>query len=406
MPIVDLQRRLVELGRIRTGDQVEFRDAAGRTRRRPRRLETFRLTSPRRDLVEEAARLYGGVARAWGEQWEVTVTAPTVPIMLPPGEVVSQWMEMWSGGGIVRRCDGVREVIGDGPCLCPADPAERRELAARGEACKPTTRINVILPDLPGLGVWRLDSTGWYAAVELAGAAEYLSMATSVGHRIPAHLRIVTRTVKRPGPSGPVTRTFTVPTIDIAVRPADLLAGTLPAGPSPAPLERLPAGPVNRRERVPRPVLPGGADLPDEARFERDVPHMAPPPDFGEMAPGAAGEAEPTVPDATPVESRTMLPALTAGLSVPEFVAAVAGIDPARVRRMCADMHPGRTVRTLSDAERGVLAARLCAEAPVVPVPAGAVTACESPSPHGELVCLLPSGHRGAHRGSERESWS
>ena len=284
MPMIDIQRQLVELGRIRTGDQVGIEGRPGKTR--PRKLETFRLTSARRDLIEQAARLYGGTPAQWGDQWEVVIGSETLPIMLPPGEALSQWYEMWSGGGCQRRCDGARQVLVDEPCACPADKAERARLASKGEACKPTTRVNLILHELPGLGVWRLESHGYYAAVELAGAAEYLSMATSVGHRIPAHLRIVKRTVKRPGPDGkPQTRNFTVPTIDIDVRPIDLLTGAAQVVPQlAAPVERaLPAGTVNRRQRVERPGLPAGEALPDEANLVRPTnPPLGEQPDIEE----------------------------------------------------------------------------------------------------------------------------
>jgi hypothetical protein len=302
MPMVDIQRQLVELGRIRTGDQVEFQDQGGQTKRRPRKLETFRLTSQSRELIAAAAALYGGEPRAWGDQWEVTVSAESLPVMLPPGQAVSQWYEMWSGGGCQRRCDGARQVLVDEPCACPADKAERAQLATRGAACKPTTRVNLILPELPGLGVFRLESHGYYAAVELAGAAEYLSMATSVGHRIPARLRLVKRQVKRPtigrdGKATVQTRNFAVPTIDLEIRIADLLAGEIPALPGPSVPPALPSGPVNRRQRVERPAFPSGTPLPESAGMAREVrPDLPPPPPIEEeplegvvITPTAAG---------------------------------------------------------------------------------------------------------------------
>ena len=305
-PILDLQRRLVELGRIRTGDQVEYQQD-GKTKMRPRRLDTFRLTSASKELVEEAAALYGGQAAAWGEQWEVVIRDQTLPIMLPPGEALSQWNEMWSAGGCARRCDGEREMLSDKPCMCPADPAERRELAAKGQACKPTTRLNVILPELHGLGVWRLESGGYYAAVELAGAAEYLSMATSVGHRIPAHLRIVKRSVKRPGKDGkPQTRNFTVPTIDIDVRPMDLLAAGEMVGQAQiaAPVERLPSGPVNRHQRVERPGMPAPETLPEQANLARPLnPPLGEPPEL----PGESFAPADEEPEVAIVEQRPTL---------------------------------------------------------------------------------------------------
>ncbi len=286
--MIDLQRQMTELGRIRTGDQVEIAGQAGK--KRPRKLETFRLTSQSRELIEEAARLYGGTATAWNDQWEVVITAATLPIMLPPGEAMSQWWELWSGGGCQRRCEGTggRNVLADEPCSCPEDKTERAELAKSGQACKPTTRLNVILPELPGLGLWRLESHGHYAAVELAGAAEYLSMATSVGHRVPAHLRIVNRSRKvkviDKGVEKVQTRNWTVPTIDIDVRPMDLLnAGDMvDRGQIAVPVERaLPSGPVNRRTRVERPALPSGETLPDRANLARPSnPPLGEPPEL------------------------------------------------------------------------------------------------------------------------------
>jgi hypothetical protein len=283
--MIDIQRQMVELGRIRTGDQVDIAGQAGK--KRPRKLETFRLTSQNKELIAEAARLYGGTPGAWNDQWEVVITAETLPIMLPPGEAMSQWWELWDAGGCKRRCEGTggRNVLADEPCSCPEDKTERAELAKNGKACKPTTRLNVILPELPGLGLWRLESHGHYAAVELAGAAEYLSMATSLGHRVPAHLRIVNRSRKvkvlKDGNESVQTRNWTVPTIDIDVRPMDLLGGGTPVAQIAAPAERLPSGPVNRRERVARPASPPSAALPDRADMARtNDPPLGEPPEL------------------------------------------------------------------------------------------------------------------------------
>lgn len=350
MPIVDIQRQLVELGRIRTGDQVAIEGRPGKTR--PRKLETFRLTSQRRDLLEEAARLYGGEVQAWNDQWELVITADTLPVMLPPGEALSQWYEMWSGGGCQRRCDGSRQVLVDAPCACPADKAERAQLATKGEACKPTTRVNVILHELPGLGVFRLESHGYYAAVELAGAAEYLSMATSVGHRIPAHLRIVKRTVKRPaigrdGKPTVQTRNFTVPTIDIDVRPLDLLTGAAQVVPQlAAPVERaLPTGPINRRERVPKPAHPEAEALPDRANLVRPTnPPMGEPPEIeeGEFFPAPEPTGEVALEPMTDETFRGFLEANR----IPSAAVSTAG----------QQLFPGRKYGDLNDQERAVLA--------------------------------------------------
>ena len=61
MPILNLQRQLRELGRIRTGIQVSTSGG----KRRPSKLETFRLTSGARELIEAAAEAYGGTVTPW-----------------------------------------------------------------------------------------------------------------------------------------------------------------------------------------------------------------------------------------------------------------------------------------------------------------------------------------------------
>ncbi len=211
MPILDLQTRSRELGRIRIG-QVQL-TSGGKTR--PAKLDRFRLTSASRPLLEEIASLYGGVVAEWQPQgggpgqFEVVTTSTRLPVLVPP-QPVSQFYETWSGGGCQRRCDGITELLTDRPCLCGPDPAER--------LCKPTTRLNVILRDVPGIGVWRLETHGYYAAVELPQAAVFLAQA---GGYVNGWLALEARRVKRDGQ----TRDFMVPTLEIDVTPAQLLAG-------------------------------------------------------------------------------------------------------------------------------------------------------------------------------------
>jgi hypothetical protein len=213
MPILDLQRRGRQIGEIRLGAVVKT--ASGSTR--PSKLDSFRFTCKSGSIAESVAQLYGGTARAVelqnGEQsYEVMTGCTEVPVMVPPGDqVISQWYEQWSAGGCQRRCDGVTEQLTQSPCKCPSDPEERNRLAAKGSACKPTTRVNVMLPDLPDLGVWLVQSHGFYAAIELGGAAEVLASAREAGVIIPAKLRLEQRQVKRGGE----TRKFAVPVLEI-----------------------------------------------------------------------------------------------------------------------------------------------------------------------------------------------
>ena len=224
MPIIELQARMYERGRIRIGQKV----ATSNGRSRPEKLDRFRFTSAARENLEPIAKAYGGTVQPWTpddgrSQWEVVTDSARLPILVPPN-AVSQWLELWSGGGCQRRCDGVRDVISDSPCLCDPDPEKRQ--------CKPTTRLNVILRDMPGIGVWRLESHGWNAAVELPGLAEFVMRADGM---VPAFLTLEERVTKRDGK----TNRFMVPGIDVEVTPSQLLAGQ--GSPTPAIGARSPA---------------------------------------------------------------------------------------------------------------------------------------------------------------------
>jgi hypothetical protein len=246
MPLLDIQRRGREVGRIRLGITVEATTRNGKKIRRPEKLSAFRLTTHSEHVARCVAQLLGGTARPWeGQtgQWEVVTECTELSVAVPPGDAaVSQWYEMWSGGGCVRRCDGVTEQTRQIPCLCPPAGPDRATAAARGEACKPTTRVNVIIPDLPDLGVWRVESHGFYAAVELGGAAELLASARAQGVIVPAVLRLEPREVKRitrdrdTGEEGQQTRRFFVPVLEVratlrqmtALEPGGLVAALPP----------------------------------------------------------------------------------------------------------------------------------------------------------------------------------
>ena len=213
MAIVDLQRRIQEAGRIRIGQQV-----ASGNKSRPAKLDTFRLTSPDQRRIQQAAEQYGGTPAQWqapaGTQWEVVTATDSLDVIVPPSDVAfSQHYEAWSQGGCLRRCDGAREQLTDGPCLC--DPEQRE--------CAIHTRLSVMLRDLSGLGVWRIDTQGWYAAIELQGAVEVIQAAAGRGTLLPARLRLEQRTVKRQVGGKPQTRNFVVPVLDVEITPAQLL---------------------------------------------------------------------------------------------------------------------------------------------------------------------------------------
>lgn len=247
MRILDLQRRLREAGRIRIGEQV----ATGNGKTRPSKLTTFRLTSRDQLVITAASKIFGGRPETWespdGEQWQVKTDRDDLQVVVPPGEMsFSQAYEQWTAGGCRVRCDGQFDSIADAPCHC--DPTNRE--------CSIHTRLSVILPDLPGLGVWRLDTQGYYAAVELGGVVDLAAAFAARGQMIPARLRLEQRSVKRFDAEGKSkTLRFAVPILDLDVQPLALAqaqanGGALPAGAvggatfSPVPLAELPAAPV------------------------------------------------------------------------------------------------------------------------------------------------------------------
>lgn len=223
MPIIDLQRRMRQLGEIRIGHVVP----TGRTRKdgkpgtRPAKLNQFRFTSPSREILTAVAELYGGEVQPWTpanggpSEFEVYSKANRLPVLIPPRDAVSQWYELYAGSKCQRRCDGVTEHKRDRPCLCNPDNRE----------CRITTRVNVMLRDVPALGQWLLITKGYYAATELPPAAELLAQA---GGYVAGWLGMEEKLVQRD--EGPAR--FMVPTLDVEITPAALMAGQITGAPA------------------------------------------------------------------------------------------------------------------------------------------------------------------------------
>jgi len=200
MRVLDIQKSFRQLGEIRMGEKGD--------RGAPKRLKQFRLTSPDKALIEEAAQAYGGVVEAWespsGPEWQVKTEAKELRVVVAPRELMQAYEE-WGGGGLKCRCDGVTAsvsktggVMVDEPCRC--DPDKR--------TCKLTTRFSVMLPDLSGLGIWKVESHGIYAAMELPDMVDALVRAHQAGRQIVVILGIEEREVKK---QGQPTKQFIVP---------------------------------------------------------------------------------------------------------------------------------------------------------------------------------------------------
>ena len=189
--ILTLQRQARELGRLRTGTFDG---------RRPVRSDTWVISSHSEEYVDAAAAVWGGKPEKWqpqgngAEQYRVITTSKVIDAILPPGDPLSQAYEMWNRGGCQRRCDGITELLSDNPCVCRAKFGEDFHEEKAGTVCNMTTRLNVMLPAMPDIGVWRAETHSFYAANELAGHVDTIRGLVGQQTMVPVRLRIEQRT--------------------------------------------------------------------------------------------------------------------------------------------------------------------------------------------------------------------
>jgi hypothetical protein len=219
VPVKDFGRRMVEHGRIRLGIK------SGKAMKS---IDTFRFTSPDETAIRQLAEQFGGVAQPWSDpkaspinQWEVVSKASEIAVWIIPGGLDVNY-EMWSGGGCVRRCDGIECETSQRSFDADYEPVMVSCIcSAKGKLeCRPYTRLNVIIPSIRFGGSWRLESKGWNAAEELPGMAEMLANIQDGGH-----LRGRLRLEHRQSQGG--RRKFVVPTLAIDVSVNEILAGNV-----------------------------------------------------------------------------------------------------------------------------------------------------------------------------------
>ena len=198
-----MKRQAAELGRIRTGYSRPNPKPNGRPI--PVKSKTFILTSHSREYIAAAAELYGGTVEQWTPQgqpvaqWRVVTEATELRAILPAGDPLDQANEKWTAGGCERRCDGVTEKLSGQPCICLAQYGDDWHERKPEEVCRPTSRVGVFLPDLPDLGVWRLETKSYYAADALAGGLDTVLQATGGRGLLPVRMWIEQRKAVRGG---------------------------------------------------------------------------------------------------------------------------------------------------------------------------------------------------------------
>ncbi|MFJ4932365.1 hypothetical protein ACIP8U_00640 [Streptomyces pseudovenezuelae] len=219
----NIQARAAEHGRLRTGYTQG---------KRPMRSATWVVTSHSEEHVRAAAELWGGEPEQWQPlnstitQWRVITKAASIEALITPGDPLNQYNEMWSAGGCQRRCDGDTELLSRQPCICAARFGEDWHQQKKGVVCSTTSRLNVMLPDLSGMGMWRAETHSFYAASEWGGMVDMVLAGTDGRGFVPVTLRIEPRQVIRDGQ----TKKFPVVVVELrGVTPRQALAGPMTA---------------------------------------------------------------------------------------------------------------------------------------------------------------------------------
>ena len=221
--LFNIQRRAAEHGRLRTGYTQG---------NRPMRSATWVVTSHSEEHVRTAAGLWGGDVEQWSPlnstitQWRVITKAASIEALITPADPLSQYNEMWSAGGCQRRCDGQTEQLTRQSCLCARQFGEDWHTQPKGRVCSATSRFNVMLPDISGMGMWRAETHSFYAASEWGGMVDIILAGTDGKGFVPVNLRIEPRQVVREGK----TKKFPVVVVELrGVTPRQALAGPMNA---------------------------------------------------------------------------------------------------------------------------------------------------------------------------------
>lgn len=219
----NIQARAAEHGRLRTGYTQG---------NRPMRSPNWVVTSHSEEHVRKAAELWGGEPEQWSplnstiSQWRVITESSSIEALITPGDPLNQYNEMWSKGGCQRRCDGETETLTRQPCLCLARFGEDWHQQKKGTVCSTTSRLNVMLPDLSGMGMWRAETHSFYAAQEWGGMVDMVLAGTDGKGFIPVTLRIEPRQRVANGE----TKKFPVVVVELrGITPRQALAGPVNA---------------------------------------------------------------------------------------------------------------------------------------------------------------------------------
>jgi hypothetical protein len=154
-PLVE-QLRNATRGSLRIGDKTDTG--------RPTKLDTIRATSADPDVIDQLADIYGGTPEPSDldtEPFQVITGVSKLDVLVPPQDF-DPYLEVYSKGGLQKRCSGSTEFSSDWPPkklgACPNENASHRDCSF---GCKPGIRFAVFLADTSIAGTFTVRSTGW-----------------------------------------------------------------------------------------------------------------------------------------------------------------------------------------------------------------------------------------------------
>lgn len=348
--IKNIAPRWPRLGRISCGYAASRKTPSGAVVY-PVRSETFVFASDSTERLQAVARTFGGSVEPSPDPqreglYRVITRAREIEVVLPAEDDRGwdAWWELWGASGCLRRCDGETALLAvdpetgereEGvPCVCAARGLQRTDPMH----CKPTSRLNVVIPalkDAPGLGLWQVQSRGLSTYMSIHGALDLVRrFGSPVG--VPFLLRIITNRTRDPATGE--TRKF--PTIIVTARESFEQAFRRRVVLQ-APPESLP-----EPDRDTPPLGAGLSEEQERAASEHELPEPVHAPDepvqHQEPAAPAAHAGAPHIPNAT--EFWTAVRAAARGGDPAEWVRARTGgeanlrkLDSQTIRRLYAE---------------------------------------------------------------------
>lgn len=213
------------VGKIRLGEKVAAKSSTGSSIERPSAIDYFRVDADDGVTSPEAAASFHEVYGA-----EPRVIRCQLPGRVPEDVFEGAW-RLYGARKLKQVCDGetcdVRTATGgwdSGPCACKAQgvPLKKSNGTANEKHCKLTWTLNVILPDVVGMGVWQID-TG--SEISIARVSRWLQMMASVAGDLMLldfTLNLVPVDVT---PDGRTKRVFVLEPRAVSASPRELLTG-------------------------------------------------------------------------------------------------------------------------------------------------------------------------------------